>query len=67
MPTLYTIRFIFLISNKKATIKSRQLDPDDCIVAATAFISGSILATGNGKHYPMKDVKKTNVRMGKRY
>ena len=47
--------------NYKASIKSQQLDLDDCIVAATAFISKAELATGNDKHYPMKDVRKIVV------
>ncbi len=51
----------------KASIKSRQLDLDDCIIAATAFISNSVLATGNDKHYPMKDIRKTIVLMGEKY
>lgn len=38
--------------------KKQILELDDCFVAATAFIKGAILATGNGKHYPMEDIKK---------
>jgi len=38
--------------------KKQFLELDDCFVAATAFIKGAILATGNGKHYPMEDIKK---------
>ena len=42
----------------KRTIRSQGLELDDCIIAATAFIKHSILATGNAKHYPMTDIKK---------
>jgi tRNA(fMet)-specific endonuclease VapC len=38
--------------------KKQFLELDDCFVAATAFVKGAILATGNGKHYPMEDIKK---------
>jgi predicted nucleic acid-binding protein len=38
--------------------KKQILELDDCFVAATAFIKGVILATGNGKPYPMEDIKK---------
>lgn len=41
--------------------KRQSLELDDCLIAATAFIEGAILATGNGKHYPMKDVKKEAI------
>jgi hypothetical protein len=34
---------------------------DDCIIAATAFVKHAVLATGNDKHYPMADIKKTVV------
>ena len=39
----------------------QSLELDDCFIAATAFIKGAILATGNGKHYPMEDIKKEIV------
>jgi predicted nucleic acid-binding protein len=45
----------------KRTIKSQGLALDDCIIAATAFVKHAELATGNDKHYPMKDIKKTVV------
>ncbi|MBA4417992.1 MAG: hypothetical protein C0392_08800 [Syntrophus sp. (in: bacteria)] len=47
----------------KTSIKNQKLDLCDCIIAATAFISNAVLATGNDKHYPMKDIKKTIVPM----
>lgn len=47
----------------KGAIKSHSLELDDCLIAATAFCAGATLATGNGKHYPMKDIRKTVVKM----
>lgn len=47
----------------KGTVKSHSLELDDCLIAATAFCTGATLATGNGKHYPMKDVRKFVVKM----
>lgn len=38
--------------------KSHALELDDCLIAATAFVKGAVLVTGNGKHYPMQDIKK---------
>jgi predicted nucleic acid-binding protein len=38
------------------------LELDDCLIAATAFIENAFLATGNEKHYPMKDIKKIRVK-----
>ena len=43
--------------------KKRILELADCIIASTAFIKNAILATGNEKHYPMHDIKKTVVKM----
>lgn len=43
--------------NYKRDIKRQSLELDDCLIAATAFIKGAVLATGNGKHYPMDDIK----------
>jgi predicted nucleic acid-binding protein len=40
----------------KRSTKSHRLELDDCLVAATAFVHKAVLATGNGKHYPMKDI-----------
>jgi predicted nucleic acid-binding protein len=42
----------------KGNIKSHDLELDDCLVAATAFIRKAVLATGNGKLYPMADIRK---------
>jgi tRNA(fMet)-specific endonuclease VapC len=43
----------------KRGIRGHNLELDDCLVAATAFVHKAILATGNAKHYPMKDIKVT--------
>jgi tRNA(fMet)-specific endonuclease VapC len=45
----------------KRSIKKQSLELDDCLVAATAFVKEAVLATGNGKHYPMSDIEKTIV------
>ena len=45
----------------KRTIRSQDLELDDCIIAATAFIEHAILATGNINHYPMTDIKKNVI------
>jgi predicted nucleic acid-binding protein len=47
----------------KGTTNSHSLELDDCLIAATAFCTGATLATGNGKHYPMKDIRKVVVKM----
>lgn len=47
----------------KGTTKSHSLELDDCMIAATAFCTGATLATGNGKHYPMKEVRIVVVPM----
>ena len=41
----------------KRTIRSHALELDDCLVAATAAAAGAALATGNAKHYPMRDIE----------
>jgi predicted nucleic acid-binding protein len=46
----------------KASVKGHALELDDCIIAATAYEMRATLATGNGKHYPMKDIKKEVVK-----
>lgn len=43
--------------------KRQSLELDDCLIAATAFITKSVLATGNVKHYPMADIQKIIVKM----
>jgi len=48
----------------KRESKSRRLELDDCIIAASAFDLSAFLATGNGKHYPMEDISKTVVFTG---
>jgi predicted nucleic acid-binding protein len=45
----------------KRTIKSRQLELDDCLIAASAIEKQALLVTGNGKHYPMSDIEKKVV------
>lgn len=45
----------------RRTIMKQSLELDDCLIAATAFVKGSVLATGNGKHYPMSDIEKMIV------
>ena len=47
----------------KRTIKSQALELDDCLIAATAFVNQTTLATGNGKHYPMKDIARKIVSL----
>ena len=46
----------------KNTIKSHKLELDDCLIAATAFVNNAFLATGNTRHYPMKDIQKIEVK-----
>ena len=36
--------------------RSRRLEVADCLIAATAFIEGASLATGNIRDYPMREV-----------
>lgn len=47
----------------KSGIKSHALELDGCLIAATAFHTDAALATGNGKHYPMSDIRKIVVKM----
>jgi predicted nucleic acid-binding protein len=42
--------------------KRQSIELDDCFIAATAFVEGAVLATFNGKHYPMKDIEKEIVK-----
>ena len=43
--------------------ETRQaLELDDCLIAATAFVHRALLATGNDKHYPMTDIRKSVVK-----
>ncbi len=41
----------------KRGTKSQDLELDDCLIAASAFIENAILATNNIKHYPTKKIK----------
>ena len=43
--------------------KRQSLELDDCLIAATACVKRAVLATGNGKHYPMSDINKEVVRL----
>jgi len=40
----------------KRTIRRRTLELADCLIAATAFVEGATLVTGNVKDYPMSEV-----------
>jgi predicted nucleic acid-binding protein len=46
----------------KSKIKTHALELDDCLIAASAFMKQALLATGNAKHYPMKDIEKIVVK-----
>lgn len=43
--------------------KSRHLELADCLIAATAFVEGATLATGNTKDYPMPEITVINPRI----
>lgn len=45
----------------KAAVDGRVLEMNYCIIAATAFTMRATLATGNGSHYPMDDIRKDLV------
>jgi len=45
----------------KRSEKKQKLELDDCFIAATAFEQKAVLATGNGKHYPMTDIEKMTL------
>lgn len=47
----------------KSRVKSRRLELADCLIAATAFVEGVTLATGNTKDYPMPEITVLNPRM----
>lgn len=40
----------------KRRSKSRRLELADCLIAATAFVEGASVATGNAKDYPMTEI-----------
>ncbi len=46
----------------KKNEKKQKLELDDCFIAASAFVHKAVLATGNGRHYPMTDIKKLIVK-----
>ncbi|MGQ0666908.1 MAG: type II toxin-antitoxin system VapC family toxin [Nitrospiraceae bacterium] len=46
---------------KKRTT-SRRLELADCLIAATAFVEGAPLATGNVKDYPMHEITLLHAR-----
>ena len=46
----------------KRSEKKQKLELDDCFIAASAFVHKTVLATGNGKHYPMTDIEKLIVK-----
>ncbi len=48
----------------KGTIKNHTLELDDCLIAATAHVHKTTLATGNIRHYPMEDIEKITVSSG---
>ncbi len=56
-----TLRIAEKAGEYKRTIKKQSLELDDCLIAATAFVKEAVLATGNGKHYPMSDIEKAIV------
>jgi predicted nucleic acid-binding protein len=41
---------------------SHRLELADCLIAATAFVEGATLATGNVKDYPMQEITVLNAR-----
>jgi len=40
----------------KRRSKSRRLELADCLIAATAFVEGAAVATGNARDYPMPEI-----------
>jgi hypothetical protein len=46
---------------KKRSV-SRRLELADCLIAATAFVEGATLATGNVKDYPMHEITVLKAR-----
>ncbi len=40
----------------KRETKSHSLELDDCLIAATALVENTVLATNNSKHYPMENI-----------
>ena len=56
-----TVKIAEKAGQYKRSIKSQNLELDDCFIAATAHEKNALLLTGNGKHYPMTDVDKKIV------
>jgi predicted nucleic acid-binding protein len=46
---------------KKRSV-SHRLELADCLIAATAFVEGATLATGNVKDYPMREITVLKAR-----
>lgn len=46
----------------KRRVKSRRLELADCLIAATAFLEGAMLATGKTKDYPMPEITVLNPK-----
>ena len=46
----------------KLRVKTHRLELADCLIAATAFVEGAPLATGNVKDYPMQDITVLKAR-----
>jgi predicted nucleic acid-binding protein len=50
-----------LAGDYRRTIKSHQLELDDCLIAATCVINHATLITVNIKHYPINGLEKRTV------
>ena len=61
IPVDITPKIAEIAGNYKRTVKSQQLELDDCFIAASAVAKQALLVTGNGKHYPMRDIEKKVV------
>lgn len=46
----------------KRRAKSRRLELADCLIAATGFVEGAPLATGNTRDYPMPEITVLQAR-----
>jgi predicted nucleic acid-binding protein len=46
----------------KRRSKSRRLELADCLIAATAFVEGASVATGNARDYPMPEITVVSAR-----
>jgi tRNA(fMet)-specific endonuclease VapC len=60
-PVDITPKIAEIAGHYKRTIKSQQLELEDCLIAASAIAKRALLVTGNGKHYPMSDIEKKVV------